>query len=152
MLSLVWPTLRTSTQILRGAAIRGLIISRTYKMTIASTWYDKTAGAQREYEMHFEVVRSGKIRNVTRTLRRRGIPYFQQTVYRKFGKWIPRPRIRGKFELIEPTVQRPQRTITVAVRGMQYRGKKWKATKLPPRMLPYAKKKHKRKSTKRKRA
>jgi hypothetical protein len=118
-------------------------------MTIASTWYDKTAGAQREYEMHFEVVRSGKIRNVTWTLRRRGIPYFQQAIYRTFGKWIPKRRLKGKFELIEPTKERSQRAIAVTIRGMQYRGKKWKATKLPPRMLPYAKKKHKRKSTKR---
>ena len=126
--------------------------ANTYRMTVASTWYDKTAGVQREFEMHFKIVRSGKIRNVTRTLRRRGILYFQRAIYREFGRWIPKHRAKGKFELIEPTTEAPQRTISVTIRGMQYRGKKWKATRLPARMIPYAKRIRKRKAAKRKRA
>jgi len=113
-------------------------------MTIATTWYDKRAGAAHEYEMHFEVARKGKTRNIHRALRRRGIPYFQRTIYRLFGRWIPRRKIRGRFEREEPATQ-VQRSIAIQVRSMRYRGREWKATRLPSRVLRYAKRKRKRK-------
>ncbi len=122
-----------------------------YRMTIASTWYDKRAGAAREFEMHFKVARRGKIRNVRRRLAQRGTPFFQRTLYRQFRRWIPKRKIRISFEREEPAAA-VQRNIVINIRGMRYRGKQWKATPLPSRMLPYAKKKTKRKSAKRKRA
>lgn len=125
-------------------------IVRTYGMTIASAWYDQGAEVQREFEMHFKIARPGKIRSVTRTLRRRGVPYFQQTIYRKFGKWIPRWKLRARFVLIEPATQ-TQRDIVITTRGMQYRGRHWKAMPIPVRALSYAKKTRKPKSAKRKR-
>ncbi len=131
--------------------MRGIMLTvRTYGMTIASAWYDQGAEVQREFEMHFKVARPGKIRTVERTMRRRGIPYFQQTIYRKFGKWVPGWKIRARFVLIEPATQ-AQRYIVITTRGMQYRGRHWKATPIPARTLSYAKKR-KPKSAKRKRA
>jgi hypothetical protein len=119
-------------------------------MTIASAWYDNRAEVQREFEMHFKVARRGSIRNVRRTLARRGVPYFQQSIYRKYRKWVRRGKIRVSFEREEPAAK-VQRDIIITTRGMQYRGREWKPTALPTRVLSYAKKKRKRKSSKRKR-
>ncbi len=124
---------------------------RLYRMTIASTWYDKRAGAAREFEMHFKVARRGKIRNVRHSLARRGVPYFQRSIYRQFRRWIPKRKIRISFER-EEAATAAEGNIAINIRGMRYRGKQWKAMPLPSRVLPYAKKKGKRKSAKRKRA
>ena len=39
-------------------------IFRTYRMTVASTWYDKQKKAAQEYEMHFKIARKGDIARV----------------------------------------------------------------------------------------
>jgi hypothetical protein len=124
---------------------------RIYRMTIASAWYDNRAEVQREFEMHFKVARRGQIRTVRRTLARRGIPYFQQSIYRKFGRWIPRRRIRGRNEGEEPGLL-VERDIFITGRSMTYRGRDRRATRLPVRVLSYAKRKQKRRSPQRKRA
>jgi len=124
---------------------------RLYRMTIASAWYDDRAEVQREFEMHFKVARGGKIRTVRRALGRRGVSYFQHAIYRKYHKWIRKGRIRVSFEREQPALT-TERNITISTRGMQYRGKQWKPTPLPLKMLPYAKKKRKHKAAKRKRA
>jgi hypothetical protein len=117
-------------------------LARTYRMTIASTWYDKTARAQREYEAHFSVARRGKIRTVRRHLANRGAPYFQRLIYGRFRRWIPKKKIRISFEREEPA-RKVQPEITIELRGMQYRGRKWRATPLPSKVLRYAKRRRK---------
>ena len=120
--------------------------ARTYRMTIASAWYDKAARAQREYEAHFIVARRGRIRTIRRRLAKRGAPYFQRLIYRRFRRWIPKRKIRISFEREEPA-RKAQREITIDLRGMQYRGRKWQATPFPSKVLRYAKRKRKPRSS-----
>jgi hypothetical protein len=119
---------------------------RTYQMTIASTWYDKTNRVQREYEAHFNVARRGRIRAIRKRLAKRGAPYFQRLVYRRFRRWIPKSRLRISFER-EERATRVKRKIGIELRGMQYRGRKWIATPFPSKVLSYAKRRSKRKSS-----
>jgi hypothetical protein len=118
-------------------------VVRTYRMTVASSWYDKKEGCQREYEMHFKATRTGRLRNIRRYLAKRGVPYFQQTIYRMYRRWIPKRTIRVAFEREQPALK-SDRLIQIEFRGMQYRGKRWKAIPLPTRVLSYVKKKRKR--------
>ncbi len=118
-----------------------------YRMTIASTWYDEGARHSREYELHFKVPLQGRPENIRRRLARRGVPYFQQQTYRKYGKWVPRRKIRVSFER-EEKARRAERRISVNVRTMRYRGKHHRATALPSRVISYGK----RRIAKRKRA
>lgn len=116
---------------------------RTYRATIASTWYDKDAERVREYEMHFKVARRGSIRANRRYLARRGAPYFQQTVYRLYKYWIPKWKVRVAFEREEPA-EKPEELIQIEVRRMEGKGKRWKAFPLPSRVLAYEKQQRKR--------
>jgi hypothetical protein len=118
---------------------------RTYRMTIASTWYDKKAGGAKEYELHFKIARRGDIRRVRRNLARRSVPYFQQFVYRRLKRWVPKAKIKVRFEREEPAT-RSENTIRIEGRSMLFKGKRWSAYRLGPRMLNYAKKKRKRKA------
>src|SRR2546426_191677 len=115
---------------------------RAYRMTISSTWYDGAAERVREFEMHFKVTRRGSIITVRRQMSRRGVPYFQQTIYRQHRRWIPKRKIRVSFEREEPALQ-PGRTITIDVRGMEGRGRRWKAFPMPSRTLSYTKRRRK---------
>jgi len=115
---------------------------RTFRMTISSLWYDKKARRAREYELHFRVARRGGIRNVRRHLARRGVPYFQRTIYRKYKRWIPKGRIKVRFEREEPA-RKVERTIQIEVRRMEGKGRQWKAYRMPSRVLSYAKKRRK---------
>jgi hypothetical protein len=125
---------------------------RLYRMTIATSWYDRNAEFQREYEMHFRSPGRGSIRSNRRALARRGMPYFQREIYRRHHVWIPLRRIRVNFETEEQTAA-VQRAIEVVTRSMRYRGKHWSATELPTRTISYAKKRRrKRKVAKRTRA
>jgi len=117
--------------------------ARTYRMTVASTWYDAEAGVAREYEMHFKVARRGRIQTVRLHLAKKGATYFQQAIYRQTGKWIRKRKIRVSFEREEPAAK-GQSTITIEARSMQYRGRRWKAYPLPSRTLNYAKKRRRR--------
>ncbi|MGB9022776.1 MAG: hypothetical protein WCC94_04995 [Candidatus Bathyarchaeia archaeon] len=117
-------------------------IVHRYRMTLASKWYDKPSQYEREHEMHLKIARPGKIRSVRRHLARRGIPYFQQMIYRRFHRWIRKREIRGKFER-EELADRSESVITIEMRGMQYRGREWKPSRFPTRVLTYAKKTHK---------
>src|SRR2546425_4991339 len=112
-----------------------------YRMTIASkVGYDESAQRVREFEMHFKVARRESIEDVRRHLASRGVPYFQQNVYRQQRRWIPRRDLRVFFELEEPALQ-PSDTIVIQVRGMEGRGKRWEAIPFPSRILSYTKKK-----------
>jgi hypothetical protein len=118
-------------------------------MTVASKWYDEPSRCAREYEMHFKAARTGKVRAVRRHLAKRGIPYFQRMIYRRFKRWIPKRQIRASFER-EEVAMRTECVMTIETRSMQYRGRDWKAFPYPSRVLSYAKKK--RTASKRKRA
>ena len=114
---------------------------RLFRMTITSkVWYDESAQRVREFEMHFKVARRDSIRSVRLHLTRRGIPYFQQNVYRQQKRWIPRRDLRVAFEREEPALQ-SSRIITIEVRGMEGRGKRWRAIQFPSRTLTYTKRK-----------
>jgi len=122
-------------------------IAHLYRMTVASKWYDEPSRCAREYEMHFKAARTGKVRTIRRHLAKRGIPYFQRTIYRRFKRWIPKRQIRARFER-EEVDQRSTPTLTVETRSMQYRGRDWKAFPFPSKVLNYAKKRaRKRKSS-----
>ncbi|MGB6680716.1 MAG: hypothetical protein WBF08_05245 [Candidatus Bathyarchaeia archaeon] len=111
---------------------------RLYRMTVASAWYDQKEKNKKEYELHFKIARHGKIRTVRKRLKQRGVKYFQSRVYREFKKWIPRRKVKARFEREEPALKSQPR-ITVVVRGMEYKGKRWNAFSLPDRILNYAK-------------
>jgi hypothetical protein len=114
-------------------------------MTIASTWYDKKAGGAKEYELHFKIARRGNIRSVRRKLALRGVPYFQQFVYRRLKRWVPKARLKVRFEREEPAT-RTENGISIEGRSMLFKGKRWSAYPLVSRELNYAKKKRKRKA------
>ncbi|MGA3296455.1 MAG: hypothetical protein ABSD41_03285 [Candidatus Bathyarchaeia archaeon] len=111
---------------------------RLYRITIASVWYDSTAGGAKEYELHLKVARAGNVRTVRRTLAKRGAPYFQQLVYRRLKRWIPMRKIKVRFEQEEPAIKRENK-ISIDGRSMLYRGKRWKAYPLGKWELNYAK-------------
>ena len=119
-------------------------IVHLYRMTVASKWYDEPSRCAREYEMHFKAARRGKVRTIRRHLAKRGVPYFQQAIYRRFRRWIPKRQIRARFER-EEVEERSQSIIAIDTRTMQYRGRDWKAFPFPSRVLSYAKARRKRK-------
>lgn len=126
--------------------------ARTYRMTIATKWYDDRSKCEREYEAHSKISRHGEIRTVRWHLAKRVAPYFQQLIYRRFRKWIKKRYLRINFEREEVAAE-AERNITTQLRGMQYRGREWKATPFPSKVLGYAKRRRrKRKSSKGKRA
>jgi hypothetical protein len=123
------------------------VFARLYRMTIATSWYDRHAEYQREYEMHFKSPRRGSIRSNRRALARRGIPYFQREIYRRHHVWIPLRRIRVNFEneqIADETAAAGQRAVEVLIRNMRYKGKHWSATALPTRTISYTKKRRRR--------
>lgn len=120
------------------------ITPRTFRMTIASTWYDNITQKAREYEMHYKAARRGSIVHVRRHLAKRGIKHFQQTVYRLFKRWIPKNKIRIAFER-EELAKKVECLIQIEVRALIGRGRRWTAFGLPSRVLTYSKKKRKRK-------
>lgn len=111
----------------------------TYRMTTSTVWYYMPAHMGQGYEMHFKTARRGKIEDVRRALETEGATYFQETIHSRFGRWIPKRRLRIGFEREEPTT-RVQNNITVQARYMEYRGGKWKSTAMPSKVLSYAKK------------
>ena len=119
----------------------GITRIRLYRMTIASkVWYDESAQRVREFEMHFKVARHDSIGDVRRRLASRGVTYFQQNIYRQHKRWIPKRELRVAFEREEEALQHSD-TITIQVRGMEGRGKRWEAIPFPSRTLTYTKRK-----------
>jgi hypothetical protein len=118
-------------------------IVRLYSMTVSSTWYDKEARGAKEYELHFAVARRGNIRTVRRRLGRRGVPYFQSYVYRRVRKWIPRSKIKVRFEREQPA-GKSEGKISIEGRSMLFRGRRWWAFPLGKWELNYSKRKRKR--------
>lgn len=119
---------------------------REYRMTVASTWYDPQRGRV-EYELHFKAARAGDIRKVREGLAKRGIEYFQQYVYRKERRWISKDWIKARFERERPATK-TQPLMEIDVRGMEFKGRQWKAHPFPRRILTYTKKRRKRRPAK----
>lgn len=115
---------------------------KLYRMTIANSWYDHKVKLVREYELHFKIARRGRIQNVRRHLAERGVPYFQQSIYRKYKRWMPKRKLKVRFEREEPALK-SQSIITIEARTMHYRGKRWNAYPLPSKTLSYAKRRGK---------
>lgn len=115
----------------------------TYRMTVATSWYDATERGAKSYEQHFTVTRPGKIRTVRRTLSKRGFEYFQGSIYRRFKKWTPKWKIKIRFER-EELAQKRENAIRVEGSSMLYRGKRWWAYPLPHRVLSYGKRRRRR--------
>jgi len=114
--------------------------ARVYRMTIFTTWYDKMASGAREYELHFMIARRGRIRTVRRTLMERGVPYFQGLLYRRLKKWIPKRKVKVRFEREQPAL-RSESKIRLEGRSMLFRGKRWWAYPFGRWELDYARKK-----------
>ena len=127
------------------------IYARLYRMTVATSWYDRHAGFKREYEGHYKVARCGSPGRVRRQLARRAMSEFQRQVYRLDGTWVPLRKIRAQPER-EEAAAAEQRFIEVYTRVMRYRGRHWSATELPTRTISFTKRRRKRRVAKRKRA
>jgi len=108
------------------------------KMTIASGFYDSRAEFAREFEMHFKTARRGSVRSVRRRLASRGIPIIQREIYRRHHVWIPKRKLKVRFER-EQAAARVQPNITIETRSMRFRGKHWTATSLPTKVVSYSK-------------
>jgi hypothetical protein len=111
----------------------------TYRMTTSALGYYLPDHMEEGYEMHFMTARRGKIEDVRRTLESEGVAYFQEEIYNKSGRRIPKKRIRIGFEREEPAT-RVQNNIVVESRYMEYRSGKWESKPVSSKVSGYAKK------------
>jgi hypothetical protein len=111
----------------------------TYRMTASTLGYYLPAHREEGYEMHFKTSRRGIIEDVRSTLESEGVAYFQKEIYNKFGRRIPKTRIRIGFEREEPAT-RVQNSIVVESRYMEYRSGKWESKPVSSKVSRYAKK------------
>jgi hypothetical protein len=118
-----------------------------YRMTVFSRRYDAREGFARTHEFYFVTRRRGSRRTVRRTLARKGIPYFQQAVYRWHRQWIPAHKIRVSFETEEQT-EAVDRKIRIYPTNARYCGKQYAVTRLPPREIAYARRSRRTKTRK----
>ncbi len=118
---------------------------RTFRMTIAKKWYDQQDECAKEIEMHFKTARRGKIGYVRRYLSKRGVKFYQDYVYKETGKLIPKEYIRPRFEREEPATK-AENKIEIQIRRMEYRGRQWKADRIPTRTIHYSEEKHEQKN------
>jgi hypothetical protein len=112
---------------------------RLIRMTIAAGSYDPRAGFARLHEMHFKAARPGPVKGNRRKLARRGVAHFQQQIYRKYHIWIPKRKIKVRFER-EERATKAQRHVSVDFRTMRYHGRQWSATSAPSRVITFARK------------
>jgi len=116
---------------------------RTYRMTVATSWYDVVEKGAKSFELHFTAARAGETRAIRRRLSKKGIAYFQGSIYRRFRKWTPKRKIKIRFER-EELAKKRENTLRVEGSSMLYRGKRWWAYPLPRRVLSYGKKRRRR--------
>lgn len=116
---------------------------RLYRATASSTWYDEKEQKAKEFELHYSVARHGEIKTVRKHLADRIVPHFQQAAYRLSKRWIRKSRVKVRFEREQPAL-RSQRLILIDARRMEYRGRQWKAYRLPSRTLSYARRRRRR--------
>jgi len=107
-----------------------------FHTTISTKWSDERTQTAREHEMYFVVARRGDIRRIRRNLAKRGVELFQRDVYRRHRRWIPKRRIKVAFEREKPA-KRAEDVIKVESLTMDYKGRRWKATRHPSRVISY---------------
>jgi hypothetical protein len=112
-----------------------MTIIRRYRCTIATKWYDDTLGRVREVEMHFVLARRGPIRTNRRRLANRGTIYLQREAFRRYGKWVTKPKLRINFEREEPA-RKVDHKIVVYPRTLHYRGSQHTKQNLSSRLIP----------------
>lgn len=117
--------------------------ARLFRMTVATRWYDESAGKGRLYEGHFKAARSGSIHTVRQNLANKAIPFFQRTIQKRYGKWIPKDKIRIGFER-EESATKASPEVDVEFRDMEFRGKKYSAYPRPSSVMRYVRRRRKR--------
>jgi hypothetical protein len=125
------------------------VFPRLYRMVVANKSYSPDEGFARTNEFVFTTSRKGSPRTVRRTLARRGIAYFQNSVYRKFGRWVRPSQIRLGFEN-EEQAEKVDRAIKVYIRSLRHCGRETMVTKWA-REIPYARRSRRAKARKGKR-
>jgi len=128
---------------MQRTAAAGRLAPRLYRMTVATQWYDKLAEKERWFEAHFKVARYGSIHTVRRKLAQRGVPFFQRTIQRSHGIWIPKHKIRISFEREEPATKIESK-MQIEMRQMEFRGRQREASRMPSRVFGYAKRRRRR--------
>lgn len=111
---------------------------RTYRMTVATTWYDEETGQLLEYESHYKVASKGEIQDVRKQLTETGLDDFRRFVRNQTGHLPALHRVRVSFEREEPALAEDD-GITIESRTMRRVGsgddRHWSARKLPTRRL-----------------
>ena len=110
---------------------------REFRMTIAGRGYNKGQGAVQS-EFHFKATRSGKIQTIRRQMAERGVEYYQRTVRRMFGFWIPKKYVRIGFER-ESSATKSLPLMSIEVYAMWFKGRRHQARRLPSRVISYHK-------------
>lgn len=131
-------TTKTSVTAHRTAEIEETTATRTYRMTTSTVGYYQAAQMGEGYDMHFKIVRRGKVSEVRKTLASIGVAYFQDTIQKKFGQQIPKSKIRVGFEREEPAA-RVRKSIEVQARRLEYKRGHWTCTHIPLEVLDYDK-------------
>jgi len=111
-------------------------------MTIGTRWYDETAGKARLYEGHFKAARQGSVHTVRQNLANKGVPFFQRMILKRYGKWIPKSKIRIGFEREQP-VAKASPEVDVQFRDMEFRGKRYTAYPRPSSIMRYVRRRRK---------
>jgi hypothetical protein len=115
---------------------------RTYRMTVATRWYDQVAGKARIYEGHFKAARTGSIHTVRRNLADKGVPFFQRTIWKRYRKWIPKSSIRVGFEREQPALKASPE-VQIEFRDLEFRGKQYSAYARPSSRMRYVRRRRK---------
>lgn len=105
-----------------------------YQMTVSTVWYNCFVGRGEGFEMYFETARRGKIADVRKELESEGTAYFQKAFYDRFGRRIPRRKLRVGFEHEEPAT-RVQNNILVQATSIKYYDGRWNSTPMSQRLL-----------------
>ena len=116
---------------------------RLYKMVLSTGWYDEDNKRPVTHESYYQVARKGKIKTVKKSLTKRGLKHFQQSVYRFTKHWPRKHRVRVSFERIMP-VTKSDKHIQIQTLSMEKKNGQWSATRLPSRILTYIKRRRKR--------
>jgi hypothetical protein len=132
-------TAKTSVVTSRTSEFEETTTIRTYRMTTSTVWYYHAAHMGQGYEMHFKTARRGKVSEVRRALAEEGVAYFQDTVCGKFGRRIPRSKIRFGFEREEPATG-VRNNIEMHARLLEYKRGHWICSPMPREALGYGKK------------
>jgi hypothetical protein len=103
---------------------RGAYLIRMTLTTRSSNSMERVAFGT---DIHLKAGFRGNVRMNRKLFAERGIPYFQHFVYDRTGVWIPRFKIRVRYEREQPT-SRATKTASVIGQTMAFRGRHVAAT------------------------